>query len=294
MFRSNQSFDLSQHDGELSALAAEIGIDWQKARDRICWDDDWKNNLPALDAKRHRQNKDKLYAHLNQKYLGDWKSSYDTVDDTFPYLRAKKLSGINLRLLLNSSFSTAISWILALITDFIALDHFSSAEDPKRKNEDLFSIGIAVLILAGNIFGAYFLFKKEMKIEESLQQNLKTETLETKLSTLKNETAGAEAKYLAKKFPDASDPRACEEGVSSDCGKVFKKASQDEKVAFLSKAGQVKNLEEEISKLKTQSSKTNATSGTFWFHFGYYCLVWLLLFSVIRLEGIRKRRETSS
>jgi len=151
--QSRTLFDLSQHDGELSALAAEIGIDWQKARDRICWDDDWKNNLPALDAKsrgklslissvsgnthtitfhskrdngisrswtskssapvdplvisrnqlrakKHKLKKEKLYAYLNQKYLGDWKSSYDTVDDTFPYLKAKKITGtgIGLRL----------------------------------------------------------------------------------------------------------------------------------------------------------------------------------------------------
>lgn len=191
---------------------------------------------------------------------------------------------------LNNLFSTILSWVLALITDFIALDHFSSAEDPKEKNEDLFSLGIAVLILAGNLFGAYFLFNKEMKIEESLQQNLKIESLMTKLSTLKDETAEAEARYLAKKFPEASDPKACEEGKSSKCGEVFKKASKSEKVEFLSKTGQVKNLEEDILKMKARSSKTNATSGSFWLHFGYYCCVWLLLFSVIRLEAIKKRR----
>ena len=194
---------------------------------------------------------------------------------------------------LNSSFSTAISWILALITDFIALDHFSSAEDPKGKNEDLVSLGIAVLILAGNILGAYFLFKKEMKIEETFQTILKIEALETKLSNLKDQAAEAEAIYLAAKFPNASDPKSCEEGLSSTCGKIFKKASRSERISFLSKSAQVTRLEKDISKFKTQSPNKTVTGGAFWFHFSYYCGVWLLLFSVIRLEGIEKRRRRS-
>lgn len=48
MNRSFQSFELSQHDGELSALAADVGIDWQKAQDYLHWDGVLKKNVPPI------------------------------------------------------------------------------------------------------------------------------------------------------------------------------------------------------------------------------------------------------
>lgn len=152
MNQSVSLFNLSQHDSELAALAAEVGIDWQKSKDKVHWDDSWKNNLPVTDqqykgkvslissikgrtriitfrtlkhggesrtwtnksaspvnslvisgnqlrAKKHKLSKDKLYARLNQQYLDDWKTTYDTVEDSFPYLKAKQLTDIELRLL---------------------------------------------------------------------------------------------------------------------------------------------------------------------------------------------------
>ena len=51
MNTATHTFYLSDFDAEISSVASELGIDWEKAKNRVRFDDTWENNLPALDSK---------------------------------------------------------------------------------------------------------------------------------------------------------------------------------------------------------------------------------------------------
>lgn len=188
---------------------------------------------------------------------------------------------------LDTTFTATISWILAIITDFVALEHFSKAKNPIKSNQDAINLSIACAILSANMAGAFLLFQKEMKIEEKATASLAAEELKSSLMELKLKAALAEGEYLAAKWPKAIDPKGCELGTVSECGPHFGSTTIKQKSRYEA----AKTLLAEARKDLAAISKAPAQKSDFWWHFSYYIFIWLLLFSVIRLEGLKQREK---
>ncbi|SMF80455.1 hypothetical protein [Pseudobacteriovorax antillogorgiicola] len=193
---------------------------------------------------------------------------------------------------LEENFLTLVSWVLAIVTDYIALDHFSKAKEPMKRGEDLLNLSIASLILIANLVGAYLLFGKQLNLESTALKSSEISAVEADLQKAEGEASQAEANYLVKKWPKAVDPKTCEAGSSSNCGPMYAAGSKQEKVAYIAAKSQLEKLKQKQASL-INSHPNNSTKTDFWWHLGYYAFIWFLLLSVIRLEKISRRRSNA-
>lgn len=186
---------------------------------------------------------------------------------------------------LKAQYVEVLSWLLAFIIDFIALDHLSKVKDFRACLQSQFNAFVAAFIVAANLLGAYLLFEKEMKVAESQLVFEESEVLKEKIEDSERRLAETKSLYLATKWPAASDPSACENNRTNACGRMFAERAKAQKINYLTARTELQSLQKKLTLLKT-TSPPKASQKDLWWHFGYYVFIWLLIAAVIRLEKI--------
>ncbi len=178
-----------------------------------------------------------------------------------------------------------LSFILAIATDYIAVDHISNVRSLKRGIEQT-NFAIALFIIFANLTGAYWLLKKEVKLDQlSVISSKHTEMKKEVDARLKIMTQ-TKTTYLLNKWPNSKISReSCESSRVPECGPMYAKQSRPLEAKYLTSKQLYEHKKAELEKLPTLFPQTQAKT-EFWWHFGYYVFIWLLLGSVIRMEKL--------
>ncbi len=178
-----------------------------------------------------------------------------------------------------------ISIVLALATDYIAIDHISKVRSLRTGAEQI-NIAIALFILFANLTGAYLLFEKEIKLDQLSVISSQRLELKKEVDTKLQDMTKAKTTYLLNKWPESKvDRETCESNRVPDCGPMFAKQSRPFEAKYLTAKQLYEHKKTELEKLPTIVPQAQAKT-EFWWHFGYYVFIWLLLASVIRMEKL--------
>ncbi len=186
---------------------------------------------------------------------------------------------------INSYMMWATAIVLALATDYIAIEHISKVKSLQTGTEQL-NLAIAIFIIFANLVGAFLLFEKKINLDQlstiSSERNELNQNLEDSLLFMTK----VKTTYLLNKWPKSTIDRSlCETNRTPECGPMFAKQSRPFEAKYLTAKQLYEHRKSELENLPTAVPQAQAKT-ELWWHFGYYIFIWLLLGSVIRMEKL--------
>lgn len=315
--------------GNNAALVAEVESNKKALRDEretvVALADELKCNKMALLAERRRslqvaEELDKKQAELSSVALKvaeleeELKGAQDAVDqDILPTDRDWRLTAISytfwlLVIPVTVSFTRSVlasfsfpdyDILLGIGTTDLAAVALSLAVDGLifillGVRGRWWTAGAAVMLIAGNCLGAYWVADKAADRPGQEARAAQTAQLNERLREAKKQRSDAKGNYLAIKWKGSADAEGCEEGTSrTKCYGPYRTLGLEAQGKYLSAVSMVKDLESEASKRPPLESTRTHDSADIWFHLGYYILIWALILVTKALDNLRREQAPS-